>query len=78
MFLVSKTKDGYLFSRCNSVHTFFCFQNLDVYMLDRDFNILYIYKNIKPFRIILPKKNVHYTLEFSSNMYDLKGKVTIV
>ncbi len=70
MFLKQKSNIGYLFNKCNSIHTFFCFQKLDIYMLDKDFNILYVYKNIKPFRVILPKRNVYYTLEFSSGVYN--------
>ena len=51
------------FPKCNSIHTFFMFNNIDVYICDKDYNILYIYKNLKPFKIILPKKNVKYIFE---------------
>ena len=60
------------FPKVNSVHTFFCFQNLDIVMTDKDKNILYIYKNFKPWKIILPKKNVYYTLEYPANTFNLK------
>ena len=43
------------------------FQNIDVIMTDKTNKILYTYENIKPNRIILPKKNVYYTYEFSHN-----------
>lgn len=78
MFIKKKVEIGYLFKNCNSIHTFFMFQNIDVYMLDKNFNILYTYKNLKPWKIIFPKKNVYYTLEFSSNLYNLKEKITII
>ena len=78
MFLKRKIDYGYLFKRCTSIHTFFMFQNIDVYMLDKDFNILYSYINLKPWRIILPKKHVYYVIEFSTGLYDLKGKITIL
>lgn len=72
----------YLFPKCNSIHTFFMFQEIDVIMLNKDFKVLYIFKNIKPNRIILPKKEVYYTLETSSsNNYfkniNINTKVTI-
>lgn len=61
---------GLIFPKCNSIHTFFMRENIDVFMTDIDGNILYTYKNLKPNRIILPKKNVYYTLEFPSNKID--------
>lgn len=67
MFKKNKQNYGLHFPRCNSVHTFFCFQDLDIYMTDKDNNILYIYKNIKPNRIILPKKGVINIYEFSTD-----------
>jgi len=62
---------GLIFPKCNSIHTFFMRENIDVIMTDTDGNILHIYKNLKPFKIILPKKNVYYTLEFPSNKIDI-------
>lgn len=73
MFLRKKTNTCYRFKKCNSIHTFFCLQNLDIIMCDKNNNILFKYKNLKPNRIILPKKNVYYTYEFSSNMIDINN-----
>lgn len=55
------------FPNCNSIHTFFMFQNIDVVMTDKNKKILHIYKSIKPWRIILPKKNIFYTYELQEN-----------
>ena len=60
------------FPRCNSIHTFFMLKKIDVVMTDRNYNILYIYENFKPYKIILPKKNVYYTFEFPVNKFDFK------
>ena len=57
------------FPKCNSIHTFFMLNQIDVIMTDKNYNILYIYNNLKPFRIILPKKNVYYTFELPINKY---------
>lgn len=67
MFKKKKQNTIYCFPKCNSIHTFFMFQNIDVIMADRNHNILYSYHNVRPNRIILPKKGVYYTYEFSSN-----------
>lgn len=55
------------FPRCNSIHTFFMKENIDVYMTDKNNKIIYIYKNLKKNRIILPKRNVYNTYEFPIN-----------
>ena len=64
---------GLLFKRCNSIHTFFMKENIDVIMTDKNNRILYYYKNLKPNKIILPKKNVYNTYEFPINkLVDIK------
>ena len=55
------------FPRCNSIHTFFMLESIDVIMTDKNYNILYIFNNIKPNRIILPKKGIYYTFELPTN-----------
>ncbi len=51
------------FEKCRSIHTFFMKTKIDVIMTDINNNVLYIYKNLKPWKIILPKKNVYTTYE---------------
>ena len=63
---------GLCFPKCNSIHTIFMFKPIDVIMTDKDYKVLYIFKNVKPYRIILPKKNVYYTFEFPINKLDFK------
>ncbi len=63
---------GLCFPKCNSIHTFFMFKPIDVIMTDKDYNVLYIYNNLKPNKIILPKKNVYYTFELPINRFDFK------
>ncbi len=60
------------FPKCNSIHTFFMRKSIDVFMTDKDSKILYIYKNLKPWRVILPKKNVYYTYETKVDEYSFK------
>lgn len=72
MFQKQKLSYGICFPHCNSVHTFFMRQPIDVIMTDKDGTILYTFYHVKPNRIILPKKHVYYTYEFSSSILNLK------
>lgn len=56
------------FPKCNSIHTFFMKQAIDVYMTDKNNKIIYIYKSLKPWQVILPKKNIYYTYETMPNL----------
>jgi len=69
MFKKNLLNYGLLFNNC-SIHTFFCFQPLDIIMIDNNNNIL-VYENVLPNRIILKKKNIKYILEFSSGLLNL-------
>lgn len=72
-FMFKKNIDYALcFPRCNSIHTFFMKENIDIYMTDKNNKILYIYKNLKPNRIILPKRNAYNTYELPVNILNLK------
>ena len=53
--------------KCNGIHTFFMFEDIDVILTDKNNNVLYTYKNFKRNRILLPKKNVYYTYELPAN-----------
>ena len=61
-----------LFDKCNSIHTFFMKENIDVIMCDKEDNILYYYNDLKKNKIILPKKNVYKVYETPSNYFDIK------
>ena len=41
-------------------------------MTDKNYQIKYIYKNLKPWKIIMPKKNIYYTFELTKNIDNLK------
>lgn len=49
--------------RCNGIHTFFMKEAIDVVLTDKDNQVLFIYQNLKPNKILLPEKNVYYTYE---------------
>ncbi len=51
----------YLFPKCSSIHTYFMKQSIDVCILDKNYCVTYLEKNVKPRRIIIKKG--YYTLE---------------
>lgn len=68
-----------LFDRCNSIHTFFMKENIDVIMCDKDNNILYYYRNIGKNKVILPKKGIRRVFETPSGYFDIEiGKKMII
>lgn len=68
MFKKEPIKDAYLFENVNSIHMFFMFQEIDVVMTDKNYKVLYKFENLKPWRIILPKKGVFYTFELPKSI----------
>lgn len=63
MFQLRPIEKGKRFPKCNSIHTFFMFQKIDVIMTDRDNKIIKMYPNLRSERMILPKRKVYYTYE---------------
>ena len=70
MFVKKKLPYGMYFPNCSSIHTFFCFQTLSIYFLDKDKNIIK-HLFIKPWKI-KKVKGCDSILEFSLNMTDEK------
>lgn len=64
MFRTHKPEYGFLFKKCNSIHTFFCFFDIDAILLDKNMKIIDIKKNLKPWRIYFFKCNS--ILEYAS------------
>jgi len=61
-----------LFNKCNSIHTFFMYKNIDVIMCNKDNRILYYFNDLKKNKIILPKKGVYKVYETPSNFFKIK------
>ncbi len=60
------------FNKCNSIHTFFMKENIDVIMCDNDNKVLYFYSNLSKNKVILPKKGVRKVFETPSEYFDIK------
>ena len=61
-----------LFKKCNSIHTFFMKEAIDVIFCDEDNVILYYYNNLKPNQIIWPKKGATRVFELPVCYFDIK------
>ena len=71
-FMFTKNIDNaLLFDRCNSIHTFFMKENIDVIMCDKDNKILFFYNDLSRSKVILPKKGVTKVFETPSNYFDI-------
>lgn len=72
-FMLQKNIDkALLFNNCNSIHTFFMKQNIDVILCNKNNEILYYYKNLPPNKIILGKNNVHKVFELPVQCFDIQ------
>ena len=60
------------FNHCNSIHTFFMKENIDVILCDKNNKILYFYPNLSKNKIIFPKKNVTKVFELPVNYFNFK------
>jgi len=66
MFKKKPITKGYYFKNCNSIHTFFMKQNIDICMIDKTKKIVLLKANIPKNKIIICKKAKH-TLELPLN-----------
>lgn len=70
---------GMYFPKVNKIHTFFMKENIDIYGLDKDNNIITSKLNIKPNKIII-LKNAKNTLEIPINLnkkYKIGDKIKL-
>lgn len=58
---------GLLFKNCRSIHTFFMKEEIDIIATDNNDNIIKIYKNVKPRRIIIAPTGTKNIYELPKN-----------
>lgn len=60
---------GMLFPKCNSIHTYFMKESIDIVGLDENNEVIYKYENLNPNRIIKIKNDIKKTtiLELPAN-----------
>ena len=61
--LIGKTNIDYgmLFKKCNSIHTFFMKENIDIIGLDKNNKVIYKYENLSKNKIIKVNNNIKET-----------------
>ena len=67
-------KNGIYFPKCNSIHTFFMKEEIDVIMIDNDKKIVLIKENVKRNKVIY-KKEAYHTIELPKNT--INNKLTL-
>lgn len=80
LMFVKNINYGILLSPCNSIHTFFMKEPIDVIYLDKYSNIVKIEENIKPWRLCNIVKKSKYVLELpygtiSQNYISIKSEI---
>ena len=61
-----------IFTKCNSIHTFFMKENIDVIFCDEDNIILYYYRNLAPNKIIWPRRGATRVYELPANYFNVQ------
>ena len=63
----NELKEDYLFPNCKSIHTFFMKFNIDVIAINKNNQIIKIYKNVSPNKIIFMPTHTYAVLETKAN-----------
>lgn len=63
-------EEGILFPKCNSIHTFFMRFPIDVILLSKEGIVEKTIRELKPWRLLWPQKNVRHVLEVSPGFID--------
>lgn len=53
-----------VFTDCYWMHSFFCFVNFHIVFLDKNFNVIQTFYDVKPNKILPPVLNSKYVIEF--------------
>ena len=66
LMLKKNINEGLFFTKCKSIHTFFMKESIDVIMVDKNYKIVLIEKNLSKNKIVY-KKEAYHTIELPSN-----------
>ena len=78
MFKKKKINYGIRLNNCNSIHTFFMFQNIDIVITDKNNNVLKKIENLKPNKVVLPIKKGYYVYELPTDTLNKIDKFTFI
>lgn len=68
---------GLLIVPCSSIHTMFVRFALDVFFLSNDGTVTEVHRNVRPWRIAIPKVGSHAVLETTAGALDLDSGTRI-
>lgn len=73
-----KEKHGLLLYPCSSIHCFFMRFPIDVVYISKDWRIVKVVRNMKPWRVDFGHRDAYYTLELPSGSIDIeRGRIEI-
>ncbi len=55
--------EAMLFPKCNSIHTFFMRFPIDVVLVDAQGAVVGVEENVRPWRLLLPKRRTRHVIE---------------
>lgn len=61
-------ENAMVFNECGSIHMFFMHFPLDVIYLDKQFNVVKIVRNIKPWKVDFGHPDAYYTIELNAGV----------
>jgi len=61
------SKDVLIFPDCNSIHTFFMRENIDVVFVSNSGVVTKIFHSLKPWKLLWPQKKAAHCIEMASN-----------
>ena len=68
-----------VFTNCYWMHSFFCFVSFHIVFLDKNFNVIKTFYDVKPNKILSPILNSKYVIEFfDSNIKFKEGDRVII
>ena len=71
-FMLKKNIDyALLFKHCNSIHTFFMCEAIDVIFCNEENEVLYYYRNFTPHHVIWPRKGATRVYELPACYFDI-------
>lgn len=65
--------EGLIIKPCCSIHTFFMRFNIDVLFVNKQNQIVALYENVKPYRILPIHLNSYYVIELASGSISSKN-----
>ncbi|NBX93179.1 MAG: DUF192 domain-containing protein [Proteobacteria bacterium] len=60
--------EALIFPKCSSIHTFFMRMNIDVVFVSETGEVIRVFQNLAPWRMILPVRGARHAIEMGSQL----------